>query len=87
MGEGSGEEDFLEIINAIEENPPYHHRMLPEDIDDRVYITPEGTQNPEPPSSNAPFLPNVSAARTSLPTPPREATTPTPSGHLIATSM
>lgn len=89
MGSSSGKEELQEIINAIEQNPPREHRMMLEDESDssekvesnqaQATITPEGTQNPEPPGSGAPFLPNDTDISTIIPG--HNATTPTPSGR------
>ncbi|KAF8203882.1 tRNA-dihydrouridine synthase 2, partial [Pholiota molesta] len=67
MGPRSGAEDLQEIIKSIEDNPPRQHRMVFEkesivfpsvSQEDTAFSTPKDTQNPEPPSSGAPFLPN-----------------------------
>jgi tRNA-dihydrouridine synthase 2 len=91
MGPGSGAEDLQEIIKSIEDNPPRQHRMVFEkesivfpsvSQEDTAFSTPKDTQNPEPPSSGAPFLPNDrdmgKMAATLL---RRENTTPTPNGN------
>jgi tRNA-dihydrouridine synthase 2 len=92
MGNSSGEEDFQSIVKAIEVRPPGEHRMVlpavhhePSPVGDNLIVTPEGTQNPEPPTSGAPFLPNDFGKI--LPLPDRNATTPTPSGKLSLASM
>ena len=88
IGDSSGEEDFQSIVKAIEVRPPREHRMvLPafhymSPVGDNVIVTPEGTQNPEAPTSGAPFLPNDFGKI--LPLPDRNATTPTPSGKLAS---
>lgn len=97
MGPGSGKEDLQDIIKSIEDNPPRQHRMtieedsivfLSESQEDTAFRTPEDTQNPEPPSSGAPFLPNDrdmgKMAATLL---RRENTTPTPNGRLNHASI
>jgi len=85
MGGSSGEEDMQSIVTALEERPPREHRMMPP-IDQReqsplneyLTVTPQGTQNPEPPGSGAPYLPHDFGK--TLPFPNHNATTPTPSG-------
>ncbi len=70
VGEWTGEDAMEQIIEAIEKNPPRSRRMyLPTAVDDSTteaaaaqeedsaYATPQNTQNPEPPTSGAPFLP------------------------------
>ncbi|KAF8963964.1 hypothetical protein BDZ97DRAFT_1904758 [Flammula alnicola] len=125
MGSSTGEEELLEIIKSIEENPPREHRMImeetvvdsmeetavdpmeettvdsmeetaidslevdsptPESEENVSTVTPEGTQNPEPPSSGAPFLPN-DIGRVLEALPGRDTTTPTPSGRLAPASL
>ncbi|KAF8913201.1 hypothetical protein CPB84DRAFT_1841593 [Gymnopilus junonius] len=91
MGSFSGEKELQAIINAIENNPPREHRMILDDETEspnaaestqaHATITPEGTQNPEPPGSGAPFLPS-DMDRIFTAIPGRDATTPTPSGRL-----
>jgi tRNA-dihydrouridine synthase 2 len=86
MGPSSGEEDFQQIVKAIKEHPPKNRRML---IDRHtqdygevvVLVTPKGTQNPEPPGSGAPFLPN-DMGRVLVKIPGHDATTPSPSGRV-----
>lgn len=92
MGPSSGQEDFQQIVKAIEEYPPKEHRMII-DRDTRDYrneeastVTPEGTQNPEPPGTGAPFLPN-DMGRVLTTIPGRDATTPTPSGRITVASI
>lgn len=46
--------------------------------DEKKYLTPDGTQNPEPPGSGAPFLPNNVDGNFLLGIPGHDATTPTP---------
>jgi len=89
MGDSSGEEDFQSIVKAIEVRPAREHRMvLPavhyesSPVGDNLIVTPEGTQNPEAPTSGAPFLPNDFGKILALPD--RNATTPTPSGKLAS---
>src|SRR5436853_459156 len=85
-GPSSGENDFQQIVNAIKEHPPKDHRMIIDrhkrDYGDEAVdsVTPKGTQNPEPPGSGAPFLPN-DISRVLAKIPGRDATTPTPSGR------
>ncbi|CAA7268086.1 unnamed protein product [Cyclocybe aegerita] len=55
------------------------------DMQDEI-VTPEGTQNPEPPGSGAPFLPSETS-KVYATIPGRDATTPTPSGSLSLASM
>ncbi|KAF9566940.1 tRNA-dihydrouridine synthase 2 [Agrocybe pediades] len=88
MGTGSGEDDFKKVVKAIEERSPREHRMILETAETKqpfLTITPEGTQNPEPPTLNAPFLPNDTSS-TLKEVPGRDAaTTPTPiSSHAHA---
>jgi len=86
MGDLSGEEEFQAIVNTLEGCPPREHRMvLPVDdqrelspVSEYLTVTPQGTQNPEPPGSGAPFLPNDFDK--TLPFPNYNATSPTPSG-------
>lgn len=87
MGNTSGKEEFLSIVEAFEVCPPREHRMvLPaihheqSPMSDKLIVTPEGTQNPEPSTPGAPFLPNDFGKI--LPLPDHNATTPTPSGKL-----
>jgi len=97
-GSETGEADFKEIVDAITNNPPEKRRMIPLEEDEGVpsdpswqddtapIITPQGTQNPEPPSSGAPFLPNSFEKilpASSLPDP----TTPTPTTAGIPASI
>ncbi|KAH9486433.1 tRNA-dihydrouridine(20) synthase [NAD(P)+] [Psilocybe cubensis] len=92
----TGEQEFQQIIEAIEKKPPREHRMLlteislPHDEQDHeekaTTITPQGTQNPEPPGSGAPFLPN-DTGKPHTKIPGHDATTPTPSGVLSLTSL
>lgn len=87
MGSRSGEEELRDIIKAIQENSPRKHRMIIEQdspalidvdtVEDLSLSTPEGTQNPEPPGSGAPFLPN-DIERVAAIIPARDNTTPTP---------
>ncbi|KAG5720909.1 tRNA-dihydrouridine synthase 2 [Termitomyces sp. T112] len=84
----SGKEEFDEIVRSIEANPPRKHRLPPpppvvvkqKEVADTPETTPPGTQNPEPPGSGAPLLPNTH--RTVLPpmATGHDATTPTPGG-------
>ena len=61
MGISSGQEEFQQILDTLEANPPREHRMIIDtssivDADEENTLrTPVGTQNPEPPSSGAPF--------------------------------
>ena len=89
MGDLPGKKDFEEIVNTLEEHPPTGHRMIlpieqreQSPASDYLTVTPQGTLNPEPPGSGAPFLPN-NFERT-LPFPNHNATTPTPSGIGLA---
>ena len=72
-----------EIIKAIETNNPRDRRMLSSSFASEEanpdFVTPPGTQNPEPPTSKAPLLPNNFT--TDIPAVlPSEAPTPTPEG-------
>lgn len=83
LGDSSGGEEFRAIVKAIEECPPREHRMImssyqPHVLCDHAMVTPEGTQNPEPPGSGAPFLPNDFGKI--HPVPNCNSTTPTPGG-------
>ena len=84
MGGFSGEEDMQSIVVALDERPPREHRMmLPTDQHEHsspeyLTVTPQGTQNPEPPGSGAPYLPHDFGK--TIPFPNYNATTPTPSG-------
>lgn len=79
MGISSGQEDFQQILEALGANPPIEHKMILDgsfilDSDEEIKtITPEGTVNPEPPGSGAPFLPSR-MDRNWI----HDATTPTP---------
>lgn len=87
MGSRSGEEELRDIIKAIQENSPRKHRMIieqdsptltdTETVEDASLSTPKGTQNPEPPRSGAPFLPNDIEKLAAM-IPARDNTTPTP---------
>ncbi|THU96842.1 tRNA-dihydrouridine synthase 2, partial [Dendrothele bispora CBS 962.96] len=71
VGEWTGEQDFKEIVQAIEARTSEDHSQAPDPAVDSLsrssslsqtetevadeYITPEGTQNPEPPGSGAPL--------------------------------
>ncbi|KAF8079156.1 hypothetical protein FPV67DRAFT_99797 [Lyophyllum atratum] len=88
VGTWTGKEELDDIVRAIEENPPREHRLPPAsafaaverpDENETPETTPPGTQNPEPPGSGAPFLPN--SYRTAMPAmlTGHDATTPTPS--------
>ena len=94
MGDSSGEDDFKAIVKSLHDNPPRDHRMIinlephglsPELQDSAPMVTPEGTQNPEPPGSGAPFLPHDFGR--ALPLPNRDATTPTPGGSPSLAAM
>ncbi|KAJ2927686.1 hypothetical protein H1R20_g9418, partial [Candolleomyces eurysporus] len=94
VGTWTGEEEFKEIVRAIEENPPRQRRMLPssfvidegdleeasstEQAPSTTLVTPPNTQNPEPPTSRAPLLPKDFEKELGPPPPP--ALTPTPGG-------
>ncbi|KAG6812842.1 hypothetical protein H0H92_015940 [Tricholoma furcatifolium] len=99
VGTWTGKEEFDEIARAIEVNPPHEHRLAPPppapvkrlEEETTPQATPPGTQNPEPPSSGAPLLPNN--FRTAIPamlsgdvtTPtPTPAPTPAPGGASMA---
>jgi len=87
VGSWTGKEEFDAIVQAIEANPPRDHRLVASSAvveqpceNETPETTPPGTQNPEPPGSGAPFLPN--SYRTAIPAmvTGRDATTPTPGG-------
>lgn len=75
VGSWTGEQVFRDIAAAIEARPP--RRIEYEEETDRD-VTPHGTQNPEPPTLNAPFL--TEFTRTALPAliSGRDPLTPTP---------
>jgi len=84
VGIPSGQEEFQQILDALGANPPREHRMILDasssivDSDEETnFMTPEETQNPEPPGSGAPFLPNDRNFFLSR-MPGHDATTPTP---------
>ncbi|TFK26777.1 tRNA-dihydrouridine synthase 2 [Coprinopsis marcescibilis] len=86
----TGEDEMKEIVKAIEINCPREHRMLPSSfVSEEVnsdFTTPPGTQNPEPPTSRAPLLPNdfINDTPAFLPS---AALTPTPEGITAAPSI
>lgn len=90
MGISSGQEEFLHLLEALAANPPREHRMIIDrssivDSDEETkIITPEGTQNPEPPGSGAPFLPNDMDRTFLSRIPGYDATTPTPTDASLA---
>jgi len=92
MGPSSGEEDFQQIVKAIEERPPKEHRTIIDQHNEDYRnegastMTPEGTQNPEPPGTGAPLLPN-DMGRVLTTIPGRDATTPTPSGRITLAAI
>jgi tRNA-dihydrouridine synthase 2 len=85
MGVSSGQEDFQQILDTLGANPPNEHRMIidasssiVDSDEEKIFITPDGTQNPEPPGSGAPFLPNDMDGNFLSRLPGHDATTPTP---------
>ncbi|KAE9400932.1 FMN-linked oxidoreductase [Gymnopus androsaceus JB14] len=73
-GGWTGEEDFREIVRAIEARDAKVHEELEQEEEatmadvlsrissqrsDNAYITPPGTQNPHPPSSGAPLIADI----------------------------
>jgi tRNA-dihydrouridine synthase 2 len=99
VGPWTGQEEFAEIVQAIEARPPKEHRMyIDPDISDdaRVeleedgLITPTATLNPEPPG--APLLPG-NMRRMQIPpmASGHDATTPTPTlpmpGSVLSTAV
>ena len=85
VGIPSGQDEFQKILDALGTNPPREHRMILDassivDSDEETnFMTPEKTQNPEPPGSGAPFLPNDMDRNFFLSRMPgHDATTPTP---------
>lgn len=98
-GSWTGENEMLEIIKAIEERPPRDHRMIiatsladdhasnAAEIENDPTITPEGTQNPEPPSSGAPFLPAVKGRNLPPMLSGQDPMTPTPGGGIMTTAI
>ncbi|KAG6879321.1 hypothetical protein C0992_003538 [Termitomyces sp. T32_za158] len=94
VGTWNGKEEFDEIVRSIEANPPRQHRLPPpttptkqQEAVETPETTPPGTQNPEPPGSGAPLLPNT--YRITLPpmATGHDATTPTPSGGASVTAQ
>lgn len=92
VGSWTGQAEMQQIIEAIETRPPREHKMilppspalksLPIAIDDtKEFKTPENTQNPEPPSSGAPFLPNDFGRI--VPALPAASLTPSPVGFSV----
>lgn len=75
VGSWTGEQVFRDIAAAIEARPPRRIEYEEETDGD---VTPHGTQNPEPPTLNAPFL--TEFTRTALPAliSGRDPLTPTP---------
>lgn len=88
VGSWTGKEEFDAIAEAIERHPPWDHRMLLEpstpDLDELATTTPPGTQNPEPPGSGAPFMPNTYRMAESLVFSGHDAVTPTPGGGVAS---
>jgi len=84
MGVSSGQEEFQQILDTLGANPPREHRMIidassiVDSDEEKNLITPDGTQNPEPPGSGAPFLPNDMDRNFLTRIPGHDATTPTP---------
>ena len=84
MGISSGQEEFQHILDTLGANPPREHRMIidtssiVDSDEEKKLITPGGTQNPEPPGSGAPFLPNDIDGNFLLRIPGHDSTTPTP---------
>ncbi|PBL00246.1 FMN-linked oxidoreductase [Armillaria gallica] len=76
VGSWTGEQVFRDIAAAIEARPP---RRIEYEAETDGDVTPHGTQNPEPPTLNAPFL--TEFTRTALPAliSGRDPLTPTPS--------
>jgi tRNA-dihydrouridine synthase 2 len=90
VGSWTGKEEFDEIAQSIEQHPPRDHRMLMEpavghpDDDELATTTPPDTQNPEPPGSGAPFMPNTYRFAESAMLSGHDAVTPTPGGGVAA---
>ena len=84
MGISSGQEEFQQILDTLGANPPREHRMIIDAVsivdsdEEKKIITPDGTQNPEPPGSGAPFLPNDMDTNFLSRVPGHDAMTPTP---------
>ena len=82
MGISSGQEEFQQILDTLGANSPREHRMIidtssiVDSDEEKNFITPEGTQNPEPPG--APFLPNDMDGNFLSRIPGHDAMTPTP---------
>ena len=59
VGSWTGEDEFREIVAAIEARSRYyHHQEEGAPVDEMPLRTPPGTANPEPPGSGAPFGPS-----------------------------
>jgi tRNA-dihydrouridine synthase 2 len=96
VGAWTGEEEFAQIVGAIEARPPREHRMHldPEptdtqtEADEEGLATPPVRQNPEPPGSGAPLLPS-NTRRMQIPpmASGHDATTPTPTPPLVGVPM
>ena len=98
-GSWTGENEMLEIIKAIEERPPRDHRIMmatssaydqasnAAEIENDPTITPEGTQNPEPPGSGAPFLPADIGRNLPPMLSAQDPMTPTPGGGIMTTAI
>jgi len=98
MGTTLGQDDFQQIVKSIEERSPRGHRMIldttetntnlavEDEKSEQLIVTPEGTQNPEPPTLNAPFLPN-DPGKALIDVLGRDATTPTPTGNVTHASI
>ncbi|KAF9469624.1 tRNA-dihydrouridine synthase 2 [Collybia nuda] len=87
VGSWTGKEEFDAIAAAIEQHSPRDHRMLLEptmELDESAMTTPPGTQNPEPPGSGAPFMPNTYRMAESTILAGRDAVTPTPGGGVAS---
>lgn len=86
VGSWTGKEEFDAIAEAIEQHPPRDHRMIiePLDLDELVTTTPPATQNPEPPGSGAPFMPNTYRMAESAMLSGHDAVTPTPGGGVAS---
>ncbi|KAF9256355.1 tRNA-dihydrouridine synthase 2 [Marasmius fiardii PR-910] len=95
-GSWTGEEDFREIFKVIESRLPRTNSYPPSEsetvgtvtpsevVSDPAYLTPQGTQNPDPPGSGAPLLEEGKLPR-NLPAmiTGEGPLTPTPGGEII----
>jgi len=85
----TGEEEFQEIMQAIDARPPRQHGVKFEESEDweeeveSPVTTPKGTVNPEPPGSGAPLLSALSRMTIPAIISGVDAPTPTPSADVL----